>query len=861
MRLAALSSGVLVVACSGADPGPATPLGDAASNESAASDSFRDIDTADAIDADDMGALDTAAPLDATVDEGSGETDSLADAGEADASEDTIGDSIDATTSPTDATADETDATTDVVDAVDATIEADVGPPVAPSTLWYRSGYFNYLRPIRRDLPSGTPTYLDFLVSSREFDITRDGTLMVAVANPRYRNSRDLWAFDGVTVRLLFAAAEDELALGAKLSPDGTKVAFTTSGGAMPGSLRLVSTGVSPTVTTLGAGGSQFHFWSTDSRYVAGHEVYDTTAATPAPISFDPTACSPTIVALAGVSTVVYTSTCGTGANELRTKDLATSSAPKKIASLSGPSAGRSDLSDTGKLAYLDGSAFVVDVFAGTPPVAVPIPAGMTRVGEPRLSPDGSQIAFGADDAAGKSGMYVGKVAGAIAPVELPTTTKIEPTRATWSPDGRSIAFYSRYSGELFRVPDVATPKAVVEATVVAAYDTLLPQLVWTQTPPAPVPVADAGTDAALEVDAEDAAVDSADSAAVAGGTLWALGNWLRYDSQMLFSGSADGPLASVFDETIDVSSFAATSGARVIASAEVEGPYAFGVWLIEGATLARTRLRAGFPGRETHVESVSPDGKYFVDDEVEEFSDYKVQLASASGILRTFTGSAPSAWGSDRYVLREGPQLRIVDATGAAADVIVPLPAGYPSSSLEWFAGSDVVTIAWNSSGTAASLFRLAMDGTLIASTSLPVTSKSTCCVSADGEKLAVFDGSSMTVRKTDGTGTATTVAFAATSLGSCAFSPDGARVAVTNPSGSGLHVWSAGATSFVRITSASVRMFVWAPSSDRVAWVSDGFNETVSRSADVVTPDGEPVVLLSMPRPATTPQLAWTP
>ncbi len=68
--------------------------------------------------------------------------------------------------------------------------------------------------------------------------------------------------------------------------------------------------------------------------------------------------------------------------------------------------------------------------------------AGEKNDADPRWSPDGSQLAFVSDRAGKQSQLYVMPAAGG-EPRKL-TSLKEDVTQAVWSPDGTRIAFVSR---------------------------------------------------------------------------------------------------------------------------------------------------------------------------------------------------------------------------------------------------------------------------------------------------------------------------------------------------------------------------------------------------------------------------------
>ena len=87
----------------------------------------------------------------------------------------------------------------------------------------------------------------------------------------------------------------------------------------------------------------------------------------------------------------------------------------------------------------------------------VPIPEGVTAQSMPRISPDGSCIAFTATDSTGRTVIWLRQLNSLVANA-LPSTDGARPP--FWSPDGRYLAFVA--NGKLKRVPVAGGPAEVI---------------------------------------------------------------------------------------------------------------------------------------------------------------------------------------------------------------------------------------------------------------------------------------------------------------------------------------------------------------------------------------------------------------
>ncbi len=87
----------------------------------------------------------------------------------------------------------------------------------------------------------------------------------------------------------------------------------------------------------------------------------------------------------------------------------------------------------------------------------VPVPAGVSAVNSPKLSPDGRYMAFNATDTTGKAMLWVQPL-NALTANPLPGTEGAR--RAIWSPDSRSVAFFAQ--GKLRRVDIAGGPAQIL---------------------------------------------------------------------------------------------------------------------------------------------------------------------------------------------------------------------------------------------------------------------------------------------------------------------------------------------------------------------------------------------------------------
>src|SRR6185436_18341453 len=87
----------------------------------------------------------------------------------------------------------------------------------------------------------------------------------------------------------------------------------------------------------------------------------------------------------------------------------------------------------------------------------VPIPGSLTPVGQPRISPDGTTLAFAATDSLNRTMIWLRPLNG-LAMNPLPGTEGCRPP--FWSPDSRSLAFVA--DGKLKRISVAGGPARII---------------------------------------------------------------------------------------------------------------------------------------------------------------------------------------------------------------------------------------------------------------------------------------------------------------------------------------------------------------------------------------------------------------
>ena len=108
-----------------------------------------------------------------------------------------------------------------------------------------------------------------------------------------------------------------------------------------------------------------------------------------------------------------------------------------------------------GALGYIAGKAFAPKPARNTVRFVVTSPPGTSGITWPRLSPDGTMLAFTARDSAGLTGIWVRPMASTAA--YLLTATGARPF---WSPDSKSLGFFTE--GKFKRVPAAGGPLQLV---------------------------------------------------------------------------------------------------------------------------------------------------------------------------------------------------------------------------------------------------------------------------------------------------------------------------------------------------------------------------------------------------------------
>ena len=326
-------------------------------------------------------------------------------------------------------------------------------------------------------LPAGdTGTLATFQsVNSGAYDISSNGRRVALPADIDSAGRYDLWAgnVDGTELVRLFTASGFTQVSKVRFSPNGARIAFTADIDLNGVFAAYVVSSTVPDATPLrvspvdGTDDVDDVVWSSDSRFImvtgdfteaSRFELYvtDVTAANPAPVR---------LVSRA----------------DIHTTNMATAGVLQPIQARDGQVLfkGRIQADNAVRLHRVPLAGGAITVLPQSEIPRVGGGTGIADYGSVGLSPDGNQIAFGADETPGVYDLWAMPVSGSEPPTRL--TTGLVPPEPPgvinpafdqplrWSPDGQQVAFTADYvtveKNDAFVAPlDGSGQRRVVEA-------------------------------------------------------------------------------------------------------------------------------------------------------------------------------------------------------------------------------------------------------------------------------------------------------------------------------------------------------------------------------------------------------------